>query len=289
MKTFRTVCLLLCVLLFASCGENQLEKNIGLQMYSLRDAVNDESVGVDEVIKAIGVMGYKYVETASYRDGLIYEMDPLTFKKKCEDAGLIALACHTGRDLGRDPLNPNWESIWAWWDKCIETHKAAGMKYIVTPSMPQPETLEGLKAYCDYYNAIGAKCAAAGMKFGYHNHAFEFEKVYDDGTVMYDYMVQNTDPKNVFFELDVFWSERGKRTASGLFAKYPNRFEVLHIKDEKELGESGYMNFEDIFANVKQSGAKYLIVEVERYNMPPMQSVKKSLDYLETLFSKKSK
>lgn len=280
MKRINLIYLLFCVILFTSCGEKQIEKNIGLQMYSLRDAINNDSIGIDAVIKAIGVMDYKYVETANYWDGLIYGMDPVTFKQKCEAAGFYPLACHTGRDLGSDPLNPNWETIWAWWDKCIATHKTAGMKYIVTPSMPIPGTIEELQAYCDYYNAIGEKCLAAGMKFGFHNHAAEFEKVYDDGTVMYDYMVKNTDPKKVFFELDVYWCEKGGRTASNLFASYPNRFDVLHIKDEAELGESGFIDFKGIFDNIDKSGAKYLIVEVERYNMPPMESVERSLEYL---------
>lgn len=283
MKTINSICLLFCAVLFLSCGSKQQEpqeKNIGLQMYSLRDDINNEEVGVDAIIEAIGAMGYKYVETASYWDGLIYGMDPIAFKEKCEAAGFYALSCHAGRDLGEDPLNPDWDAIWAWWEKCIETHKAAGMSYIVTPSMPTPETLEALQAYCDYYNAIGEKCAAAGMKFGYHNHAFEFEKVYEDSTVMYDYMVQNTNPANVFFQLDVYWSEKANRTASELFAAYSGRFEVLHIKDEAELGESGFMNFEDIFTNIDQSGAKYLIVEVERYHKAPQESVKESLDFL---------
>jgi sugar phosphate isomerase/epimerase len=104
--------------------------------------------------------------------------------------------------------------------------------------------------------------------------------VYEDGTVMYDFLVQNTDPEKVFFELDVFWSQKGGRLATELFDKYPGRFTVLHIKDEKELGESGYMDFEGLFANIEKSGAKYLIVEVERYNIPEIESVKASLDYL---------
>lgn len=295
MRTFKSICLLLTVVLLASCDSNakkqeqekeveMLKKNIGLQMYSLRDPINDENVGVDAMIKEIGGMGYKYVETASYYDGTIYGMSPEEFKAKCEAAGFYPLACHVGKDLGSDPLNPDWDSIWAWWDKCIATHNAAGMSYIVTPSMPTPETLEGLKAYCDYYNAIGSRCDAHGMKFGYHNHAFEFEKKYDLGNdksiSMYDFMVENTNPNYVFFELDVYWANVGRRPPVELFEKYPNRFEVLHIKDSKELGRSGFVGFDAIFNHIDKSGAKYLIVEVENYNMHPVESVKASLDYL---------
>jgi sugar phosphate isomerase/epimerase len=273
MKTFKSVFVLLACIVMISCAPS--EKNIGLQMYSLRGPIGDEAVGIDSIIRVIGEMGYKYVETANYYDGTIYGMSPEVFKEKVEAAGLIPLSCHVRQDI-----SDNMDEVWAWWDKCIATHKAAGMKYIVQPSMPTPETLEGLQAYCDYFNQVGEKCKAAGLQFGYHNHNYEFEKKYDDGTVMYDYMVQHTNPENVFFELDVYWCQKGERLAAQLFEIYPGRFTVLHIKDEQELGQSGYMNFEELFNNIDKAGAKYLIVEVERYNVPPIESVKQSLDYL---------
>jgi sugar phosphate isomerase/epimerase len=281
MRTIQSIGFLLTVFLFISCQSDkktaaqQAEKNIGIQMYSLRDDIGKNNENVDSIIIKIGQMGYKYVETASYWDGLIYGMAPEVFKAKIEAAGLSALSCHVSKNMSED-----MDEVWAWWDKCIATHKAAGMKLIVVPSMPTPETLEGLQAICDYYNRIGEKCAAAGLKFGYHNHAYEFEKVYDDGTVMYDYMVQHTNPENVFFELDVYWSQKGGYEASTLFEKYPGRFLALHIKDEAELIPNGYVNFEPIFNNLDKAGSKYLIVEVEKYNVPPVESVKQSLDYL---------
>ena len=64
-----------------------------------------------------------------------------------------------------------------WWDECIAAHKAAGMKYLITPSMPMLKTLRELKLYCDYFNEIGKRCLENGMQYGYHNHAFEFQKV----------------------------------------------------------------------------------------------------------------
>jgi sugar phosphate isomerase/epimerase len=144
--------------------------------------------------------------------------------------------------------------------------------------MPTPGTLAGLKTYCDYYNKIGEKCQAQGLKFGYHNHAFEFNKI--EGTTMYDYMVENTDPSLVFFQMDVYWVVRGGQSPVDYFKKYPGRFELLHIKDNKELGQSGMVGFDAIFNNIDKSGAKHIIVEVERYDFPPIESIKRSLDYL---------
>jgi len=300
MKTLRTIFVLLAVAIalpgFAqqnavkttppatkaapSAVKAAVKKNIGLQLYSLRDSIGDKSENIDAIISRVGKMGYKYVEAANYNNGKFYGLTPAEFKAKLAAAGMYALSSHTGHPLASDISQTNWDEVWAWWDKCIADHKAAGMKCIVTASMPTPKTLEELQAYCDYYNKIGEKCNAAGLKFGYHNHNYEFQKKYSDGTVMYDYMISHTDPSKVFFEMDVYWVMMGQRSPVELFKKNPGRFYALHIKDDKELGESGMVGFDAIFNNIATAGTKYLIVEVERYDLPPFESVQKSLDYL---------
>jgi sugar phosphate isomerase/epimerase len=266
------------------------KKDIGIQLYSVRDDIKRDFSGFPEIIKAVGEIGYTTIEAANYTDGNFYGMSPDEFKKAVEDAGMKVLSSHTSKAL--DSTNPKeikWDDVWAWWDQCIAAHKAAGMKYIVAPSMPTPETLDGLKVYCDYYNEIGERCKAQGLKFGYHNHAFEFEKVYEfqvEGeekpkkVKMYDYMLNNTNPEYVFFQMDVYWVVRGGQSPVEYFERYPNRFEVLHIKDNKELGQSGMVGFDAIFKNIEKSGAKHIVVEVERYNFTPLESIKLSLDYL---------
>ena len=105
-----------------------------------------------------------------------------------------------------------------WWDQCIAAHKAAGMEYIVTPYLPVPKTLKEMQTYCDYLNAIGKKCRAAGIKYGYHNRAHEFQKI-EDKAVMLDYMIENTDPENLFIELDGYWAVMGKASHEVYFHK----------------------------------------------------------------------
>jgi sugar phosphate isomerase/epimerase len=139
-------------------------------------------------------------------------------------------------------------------------------------------SLADLQRYCDYFNAVGEKCTAKGIKFGYHNHDKEFTEV--DGVVRYDYMLQNTNPENVFFQLDLYWIMVGGKSAVDYFKQYPGRFILWHVKDEKELGESGKMDFKTIFENAEVSGMKHIIVEVERYNYTPLESVKMSYDFL---------
>jgi len=231
------------------------------------------------MIKLVGQMGFTAIEAASYNNGKFYGQTPEQFKADVEAAGLKVLSSHVVKALDADELkNKDFSKSLKWWDQCIAAHKAAGMEYIVMPWMAVPKTLADLQTYCKYFDAVGQKCKDAGMKFGYHNHAHEFEKV--EGKVMYDYMLENTNPDLVFFEMDVYWVVRGQQSPVDYFTKYPNRFTLLHIKDNKELGQSGMVGFDAIYNNVKVSGAKHMVVEVERYNFAPEKSVQMSLDYL---------
>ncbi|MDR1562586.1 MAG: sugar phosphate isomerase/epimerase [Dysgonamonadaceae bacterium] len=283
MRTKSVLLILTAVMLFG-CSQQEkkpVKKNIGLELYSLRDDINKGSISIDSILKVVGEMGYTFVEAASYQpaEGTIYGLKPEEFKAKVEAAGMVPLACHVVKYLDED-----YADVLTWWDKCIAVHKAAGMTIIVQPAMETPETLEGAAKWAKYFNEVGEKCNAAGMKFGYHNHAYEFEKKYElpDGKriTLFEYLVQNTDPEKVFFELDVYWAVIGRTSPVALFKKYPGRFLTLHIKDEKELGESGMVGFDAIFRNMETAGTKYAIVEVERYDYPPIESVKRSLDYL---------
>lgn len=252
------------------------KKEMSLQLYSLRGDISKDYAGV---IKKVGEMGFTTIEAAGYGDGKFYGKTPEEFKADLAAAGLTALSSHTAKQLSEKELkSKDFSESMQWWDQAIAAHKAAGMKYIVAPWMDVPKTLADLKTYCEYYNEIGKRCQANGMKYGYHNHAHEFEKVED--VVMYDYMIENTDPALVCFQMDVYWVVRGAASPVDYFNKYPGRFELLHLKDNKELGQSGMVGFDAIFKNTDAAGTKYMIIEVEQYNYTPEESVKISLDYL---------
>jgi len=275
MKKIILPILILCALSVCSQAAKP-KKNIYIQLYSVRDDIRTD---YKNTVAKTAEAGYKGVEAADYNDGKFYDLTPEAFKSSIESVGMEVLSSHTGKTLNEDISTTNWDEIWKWWDTAIKAHKAAGMKYIVLPYMPVPKTLADLKAYCDYFNQIGEKCNAAGLRFGYHNHSHEFNKI--EGEMMYDYMLKNTDPSKVFFEMDVYWTVRGGQSPVDYFNKYPGRFELLHIKDNKELGQSGMVGFDAIFQNAKVSGVKYLIVEVEQYNFAPLESIRKSFDYLQ--------
>jgi len=251
------------------------EKNIGLQLYSIRDSINRD---VPAAIEKVAKMGYTFVEPAGYSNGKFYGMEPKAFKALCKKNGMKVLSSHTSREL---PDSANYDETMTWWDVCIDAHISAGAKYIVQPSMGRSayESIENLKKWCDYFNTVGEKCNARGIRFGYHNHDREFTTVHGD-TIMYDFMLQNTDPAKVMFQIDLYWCVVGGKNPVDYFNKYPGRFELWHIKDKEEIGASGMMDFASIWAARDISGLKYGVVEVERYNFDQFTSCQKSIEFL---------
>jgi len=252
-------------------------KNIGLQLYSLRDTIMDDVPGT---IAKVAEMGYTFVEPAGYGDGKFYGMNPSDFKALLDANKLTMISSHIGQPL---PDSANWNGIMAWWDAAIEAHAATGTKYIIQPFMGGEayRSLDTLRMYCNYFNTIGEKCNAKGIRFGYHNHSGEFETKLMDA-VVYDFMLENTDPAKVMFEMDLYWTVEGGANPVDYFNKYPGRFELWHIKDKAEVGASGKMDFASIWAAAGKSGMKYGVVEVEEYNFDPFTSCQKSLEFLNT-------
>jgi len=267
------------LMILSGCGTPVTgpENGVGLQLYSLRDDMKKDPVGT---IQKVGTMGYDFVESAGYNNGLLYGMEPKEFKALVEENGMLYLGAHSGQAI---PDSGSWTELMPWWDKCIATHKAAGAEYIVQPFMGKTgyASLEGLADYCAYFNAVGQKCNEAGLRFGYHNHAGEFGEL--EGEVIYDYMLENTDPEKVMFQLDIYWIYEGGKEPFDYFAKYPGRFESMHIKDAKELGESGTIDFKPILDRAVKDGAVYHVVEVEKYSFEPVVSVEKSLEHLKEI------
>ena len=259
------------------------KKEVGIQLYSVRDLIGvfgHNQQDYKPVLKQLADMGYTSVEAASYADGKFYGQTPEQFRKDVEAVGMKVLSSHTARNLSDEELaSGDFSESLKWWDGCIAAHKAAGMEYIVVPSMRKISTLKELQAFCRYFNEVGAKCNAAGMKFGYHNHSREFEKIGDQ--VMLDYMIENTDPDKVLFEMDVYWAVMGKASPVDYFTKYPGRFKLLHIKDRREVGQSGMVGYDAIFRNAATAGVENIIVEMEgsSYN-DVIRSVRECIDYL---------
>lgn len=265
--------------LLSSCAgkaaASEPAKNIGLQLYSLRDLVKES--GIQTVLETASKMGYTNLETAGYDNGKIYGLAPAEFKKMVNDQGMKCTSAHLGQAFTKEKE----AEVMAWWDQAIDAHNELGVKYMVQPWMPVNDqtTLDDVKMYCDYFNTVGYKTAAASIAFGYHNHDFEFRKINDQ--LIFDYMLDNVSPNHVFFEMDVYWVTQGGGDPVAYLKARPSQFKVIHIKDEKEIGASGKMDFKPIFDQMNANNVKDWYVEVEQYtNNDPVASCQQSYDFL---------
>jgi sugar phosphate isomerase/epimerase len=136
------------------------KKEIGLQLYSLRDDLKKDVKGT---IEKLGKIGYTFVEAASFDNGKFYGMEPEAFRDLLKANGMKLVSSHTGANYTGDQAS--WDAAMLWWDQAIVAHKKAGCTYIVKPSMGDYpyKNLEALKKTCEYFNAIGEKCNSAGI------------------------------------------------------------------------------------------------------------------------------
>ncbi len=251
------------------------EKLIGLQIYSVRQAINKDLEGT---LTRLAQMGYNSIEHAGYSNGLIYNLSPGKFKALVESLGMKLLSGHVGINPGAKKED---------WEKIISDNAEAGLKYMVAPSVGRShrDSQKSINSTIEAFNQIGELCKKHGMKFAYHNHAFEFQEV--EGEVLYDSLLKGTDPDLVAMEMDLYWVYRGNRNPLDYFEKYPGRFELWHVKD-MEAGEEqffaevghGTIDFDKIFAASRRAGLKYYFVEQDASRRDLMESVRMSVDYL---------
>ncbi|XMO87627.1 TIM barrel protein [Algibacter sp. AS12] len=254
--------------------QNSKDKNIGIQLVSVHDEMLKNP---EKTLIQLGRMGYSYVETFVYKDGGFYGYSPSAFKAIVEKAGMQFLGSMTFFD----PEDKNDEvAINSWWNNAIQDHKKAGVEYLSTSNskIKSITTIKELQEYCNYYNQIGKLCKDNGLKFIFHNHADEFLKV--EGIRVYDYFLQNTNPEYVYFQSDVYWMHVAGVNPVHYFKTYPKRFISWHVKDYKELGESGKIDFKELFKHQEISGVEYILSEVEDYSFPPLFSVGLAWEYI---------
>jgi sugar phosphate isomerase/epimerase len=252
--------------LFAS---SRPSKKSGLILYTIRDEMGKDPAAA---LTEVAAIGYDWVEAADHSKGKFYGFSPKEFGKLVKRAGMEAISSHSN-------IRP--ENA----DRMIDDVAEAGMKYLIMPSLPGEwnSTLDGFRRSADFFNEAGEKCRKAGITFGFHNHQVEFREI--DGTVPYDLLVKNSDPRLVIFELDIAWITAAGKDPIAYFKKYPGRFPVWHMKDlspEKQaatLGE-GIIDFKPILAMSKKAGLEYWFVEQDDcLTHSPMESIAISRRY----------
>ena len=258
-------------------------REMAVQLYSVRTLLGTPELFARNhayVLGRLAQMGYTSVEAYGYEDGLFSGLSPVAFKSAVEAAGLGILSSHVTHPLSPQELSSgDYSAEMAWWDRCIDTHKAAGIPYLVM-SWSQPlQTRAQMSTMAAYLDAIGAKCRAAGIRFGYHCHSHEYRVA--DGTTMIDVFAAETTPENVFIQMDVYWAVMAGASPVEYMTKYPGRYELMHIKDRYELGQSGMVGFDAIFKAFPRAGTKAFVVELEQASTPNiLKGLRESALYL---------
>ena len=259
------------------------KREMAVQLYSVRTLIGSPGQFArnhEYVLGRLAQMGYTAAEAVGYDDGKFVGLSPAAYRDAVESAGLKLLSSHVSHGLSPQELaSGDFSAALAWWDQCIAAHKAAGIPYLVM-SWSQPlRSKEQMSTTAAYLDAIGAKCRAAGIRFGYHSHSHEFNQA--DGTTMFDVFASETQPENLFMQMDVYWAVMAGVSPVEYFNKYPGRFELLHIKDKYELGQSGMVGFDAIFKSFPRAGTKAFVVELEQASTPNiLKGLRESALYL---------
>ena len=268
-----------------------MKKNkIALQVYSVRDQMQEDFYGT---LKKIKEFGYSGVEFAG-----LYGNDPLEVKKACEEIGLVPLSAHV-------PFADLMEKM----DETIDCYKKLGVKYVVIPYLT-PEYRPGnpgFQTVIDGAKKIGAALSKAGIVLQYHNHDFEFDKI--DGEYALDILYKEVGPELLQTQIDTCWVNVGGENPAEYLKKYAGRTPTVHLKDfagcksdnmyaligidenEKKdtrgafefrpLGK-GLQNFPAIVKAGDECGAEWYIVEQDSPSMgyTPLECAQISIQYL---------
>lgn len=259
---------------------------IGLQLYSVREDMLKDPLGS---LTQLSKMGYIHLEHANYIDRKFYGYSASEFKKVLDSLGLKMPSGHTV--MGKQHWDEAKKDFSDSWKYTIDDAATLEQKYVISPWMDDSmrKTYDDMKRYLDVFNKSGELCKKSGMKFGYHNHDFEFSQKLNDELV-FDIIMKSIDPSLIALQLDIGNMYNAGAIALDIVNKYPGRFEIIHVKDEIKasggndkfestiLGQGVIRTKEVVDLAQKLGGTTCFIIEQESYQGKlPMESVKEDL------------
>jgi len=275
----RFIKILCLVFVYSICFKTLNAQEIGLQLYSLRNQFKTDVPGTLEKIKSWGI--------TEIEGGGTYGLPMEEYKEMLAANNLKMVS--VGADFNTLAANPQ---------KAVDEAKAFGAKYIMCAWVPHNGTdftIDDIQKAITVFNTAGKLIHENGLSFCYHPHGYEF-RPYENGT-LFDYLVKNTNPEYVNFEMDVFWVKHPGQDPVALLQKYPKRFLMLHLKDRKPgtegnqngtaddntnvvLGQ-GDVNIAGVMKEAKKIGIKHYFIEDE--SPISLQQIPESLAWLKQL------
>ncbi|HXB94823.1 MAG TPA: TIM barrel protein [Puia sp.] len=260
----------------------------GIQLYSVRADMGKDPAGT---LKQLAAMGYRYVEHANYVNGKFYGYEPKEFRTLLDGLGLKMPSGHTA--MGPSAWDSGKKDFSDAWKKTVADAAVAGQQYVISPWLDESlrKNYDDALRAMEVFNKCGELCKTHGMKFGYHNHDFEFSTVLNNQK-LYDIIMQHTDPALVAQQLDMGNLYNGGAIAIAVVMQYPGRFELMHVKDEikatsgNEKYEStilgtGIVGTKQVCDQGRKAGTRYFIIEQESYqDKTPLDSARADLDIM---------
>lgn len=246
-------------------------QSYGVQLYSFRDSMLENP---KKTLEEIASLGFKEIESAGSAKGYYYGLTPSEMGKTCKEFGMKLTSGHVRLDDA--------------FEQTMEDAVASGQKYVICSSMPSNgQTVNNYKKVAEQFNVAGEACKKLGLKFGYHNHEYEFES--ENGQVLYDVLMDDTESDLVYMELDLGWVVVAGKDPLYYFDKYPGRFPLWHLKDmdmgKKESTEfgKGVLDISLMLKNKELSGVEHIYIEQEEYANTPVKSMEHNMNYLKNL------
>ncbi len=254
-------------------------KNIGIQLYTVRDVIAKDVAGT---IARIASIGFKELEIYGYNnEDQFWGMTPKAFKQLLNDNKLTAPSTHIMFD--KFLVTENDDDV----KRTCEAANIIGNKFVTFPILDEKyrKNLEDYKALCSKLNKLGRLCKESGLQFAYHNHDFEFIKM-EGGRTGYDIILAEADRDLVKLELDLFWTTKAGLDPVQVFKRDQGRFVMWHVKDLDPATRSftevgtGIVEFKRIFKNQELSGVRHIFVEQDEIKGDVFASVEKSFKYV---------
>jgi len=268
------------VLTLPSLAFTMNRKDIGLQLYTLRDELPKN---VKAVLEKVASVGFTIVETYGFSiKDQFWGLSATELKKILDANNLKAISGHYG--IGSFLVDGNTTEL----EAAIHATKTLESEYLTIPWIDPPfrSNIDDYKKIAARLNEAGKMCQKAGLKLAYHNHDFEFENY--NGITGYDILLKETDQDLVYFEMDLYWVVRSGKDPLQLFKENPGRFKMWHVKDMDKLKPalntevgSGSIDFKPIFKEAKLAGMQYFFVEQENnFAVNSFESIKASCDFI---------
>ncbi len=265
----------------------------GLQLWSVRD---DMAKDPKATLKSLADAGYNQIESFQGGDGVFWKMSPKDFGTYTKSLGLDVVGAHCNSDFA---INPKLQDEFK---KLADDAASIGMKYLVNPYLGGLKTKDDFKKAANGFNTLGQICKDRGLRYGYHNHHYSFQKLEDE--FPQDIMMNGSNPNLVDFEMDIYWVVTAGQDPIEWLKKYPGRFKMCHVKDRHKQARideitktekpnpgfgvdgsctlgTGQIDFDKILQVAKENGMEYYIVEQERWdNSTPVADAVKDATFM---------